>query len=237
MELRNEHQWPVEKFEAIELQKEFAQHVQILPNFDDVTLIAAVDTAYGRNADIIYASAVIYTFPEIDEVEKRFHYAEVKFPYTPGLLYFREGPAILAALEKLETTPDLIIVNGHGIADYNRCGLASMVGIAFDIPTIGCARKLIAGNHREITPQKGSSQPLFLKDREVGLAYRTKDNVKPLFISPGHRCDIKFAKEMVVQNLRGYRMPEPLRFAHQAANKYKRHIEKKYQNKTIYIKE
>ena len=194
MEFLNRHQWPSDKNDAITIQKEFAELVQIIPNFDDITLIAAVDVAYGHNADIIYASAVVFTFPDVEEVDRRFHYAEVQFPYSPGLLYFREGPVIVSALEKLEVDPDVIIVNGPGIADYNRCGVASMLGIGFDIPTIGCSRKLIAGNHRELPPQKGSSQKLFLKDREVGLAYRTKDNVKPLYISPGTQMRYRICK-------------------------------------------
>ena len=236
MEFINQHKWPENKFEAIDIQRELAENIQILPNYDDVKLIASVDTAYGKNADIVFASAVVYTFPEIEEVERRFHYAEVTFPYIPGMFYFREGPTMISALEKLESDPDLIIVHGHGIAHTKRCGVASMIGVGFDKPTVGCSRKLLVGHHREVPPPKGSYQPIIYQDKEVGIAYRTKDNVKPLFISPGHKCDIPFAKEIIVKNLRGYRMPEPLRFAHQSANKYKRHIEKKYQDKKMYIK-
>lgn len=235
MEFLRQHSWPNDKYEAIEIQQTLAEQIQIHPNYDDIELIASVDTAYGKNADVVFASAVVYTFPEIEEVERRFHYCEVKFPYIPGLFYFREGPAIVAALEKLESQPDLMIIHGHGLAHVKKCGVASMVGVGFDLPSIGCSRKLLVGQHREVHPTKGSSQPIFYQGKEVGLAYRTKDNVKPLFISPGHKCDIPFAKEMIVKNLRGYRMPEPLRFAHLSANKYKRHIEKKFGNKKLFM--
>ncbi len=112
-----------------------------------------------------------------------------------------------------------------------------MIGVGFDIPTIGCSRKLIAGYIKDIDRAKGSSQPIIYQGKEVGVAIRTKDNVKPLFISPGHKCDLEFAKDIVSRNLRGFRMPEPLRYAHLAANKYKRYIEKKFAGKDMFFNE
>lgn len=237
MKLVHTHPWPKDKYEAIEIQRELAKSIEILPNYDDINQIVSVDIAYGKNADIVFASAVLCTFPEIEEIERRSHYSEVTFPYIPGMFYFREGPAMIKALEKLDQQPDLIIVHGHGIAHVKNCGVASMIGVGFDIPTIGCSRKLLTGSVRDILPAKGSSQPIISQNKEVGIAYRTKENVKPLFISPGHKCDMPFAKDIVVRNLRGYRMPEPLRFAHLSANKYKRYIEKKFDGKTIYFNE
>ena len=134
---------------------------------------------------------------------------------------------ILSALEKIKENPDIIIVHGHGYAHPGRCGMASLVGLAFDKPSIGCARRLLAGYHRPVDPRKGSQQPLILNSREVGIAYRSKENVKPIFISPGHKCNLAQARDIIVQNLRGFRMPEPLRLAHLYANKYKRHREQK----------
>jgi deoxyribonuclease V len=218
--------WPLNKIDAIDIQKEMAKKVEIFSNFDDINLIAAVDTAYGKNAEVIYASVVLIKFPDIEEIERRFQYEKVSFPYIPGMFYFREGEAIEKVLQKLDTEPDLLIIHGHGIAHPLRCGLASQIGIGFDKPSIGCARKLICGNHREVGEIKGNSQPIYYKDKEVGIAYRSKENVKPIFISPGHKCDVKLANEIIVKNLRGYRMPEPLRLAHLFANKFKRHIEK-----------
>ena len=237
MHLIHTHPWPTEKNEAIEIQKELAKLISILPNFDEINYIASVDTAYGTNADILFASASLCTFPEIEEIERRSFYSKVTFPYIPGMFYFREGYAMIKALEKLEQQPDLIIVHGHGTAHIKNCGVASMIGVAFDIPAVGCSRKLTVGSVKEIAQDKGSSQPILYQNKEVGVAYRTKDGVKPLFISPGHKCDIPFAKDIVVRNLRGYRMPEPLRYAHLSANKYKRFIEKKFEGRTIYFNE
>lgn len=231
MQLTKFFDWPSNKIEAFDIQKEMAKKVEIFSNLDEIKLIAAVDTAYGKNAEVIYASAVLIKFPDLEEVERRFQYDKVSFPYIPGMFYFREGATIEKVLQKLDTEPDLLIIHGHGIAHPQRCGLASHIGIGFDKPTIGCARKLICGSHREVGEIKGSNQPIYHKNKEVGLAYRSKENVKPIFISPGHKCDIKLANEIIVKNLRGYRMPEPLRLSHLFANKFKRHIETKKFNK------
>ena len=118
-------------------------------------------------------------------------------------------------------------VHGHGTAHPRRIGMACQIGLDFDLPTIGCARKLLSGAIRPVGETRGSSQPILLKGREVGLAYRSKDRVKPIFISPGYKCDLPFALDIIVKCLRGYRLPEPLRIAHLFANKYKRYNEKK----------
>lgn len=229
MEIRKLHKWPADKFEAMDIQNELAEQVQILSSIevDEIKTVAAVDTAYGVNAEVIFAAAAVFSFPDIDEIERRFQYDRVEFPYIPGMFYFREGPTIEKVLLKLESDPDLIIIHGHGIAHPRSCGLASHIGLLFDKPTIGCARKLIVGHHREIPPGKGNSQPITLNGRQVGLAYRSKEKVKPIFISPGHKCDISLASEITIKNMRGYRQPEPLRLAHLFANKFKRHIERK----------
>ncbi|MFQ5452747.1 MAG: endonuclease V [Candidatus Zixiibacteriota bacterium] len=227
MEYKIHHHWPENKFEAIEIQKKLAEKIQIDGNYDDIKLIAAVDTAYGKNADLIFAASVLVTFPEIEEVERTFQYEPVNFPYIPGYFYFREGHVIINTLAKLKCEPDIIIVHGHGIAHPRRCGIASLIGLAFDKPSIGCARKLLTGNLRQVSPTKGSYQPIILNSKEVGIAYRSKDNVKPIFISPGYKCNLNQSKDIIVKNLRGFRLPEPLRIAHLIANKFKRHIENK----------
>jgi len=220
------HSWPASRSEAYAIQEKLAAEVDLHGGSGDHKLISAVDTAYGHGGSVLYACAVTVTFPEIEEVERVFYHGKLQFPYVPGLLYFREGPIIVKALAELKSDPDLIIVHGHGIAHPKRCGMATHIGLVFDRPTIGCARRLLAGSHRPVPPAKGSYQPIFLRSKEVGVAYRSKDNVKPIFISPGHRCDLAEAKDMVLRNLRGFRQPEPLRLAHLFVNKYKRHMEK-----------
>ena len=226
MEYRKLYEWPTTKTEAYTIQEEMAGRVELHTNTESPGLIAAVDTAYGNNADTLFASVVVTTFPEIEVVERTYHYGPLNFPYIPGLFYFREGPVIIEALANVESEPDLIIVHGHGLAHPKRCGMACSLGIVFDKPTIGCARKLLTGDHRPVGETKGSCQPITIRSKEVGFAYRSKDNVKPIFISPAYKCDPDQAKEIIVQNLRGFRLPEPLRLAHLFANKLRRQIEK-----------
>ena len=218
---------PYTRFEAQRIQDELASCVDLYGSQVEPKLIAAVDTAYGQDGDVLYACATVTTFPEIEEVERSCYHGRPSFPYVPGLLFFREGPIVVGALEKLTHRPDIVIVHGHGIAHPQRCGMACHVGITLDIPTIGCARRILAGRHGYLATAKGSSQPIDYQGREVGVAFRSKDNVKPIYISPGYRCDIQTARDIVVRNLRGFRLPEPLRLAHLFVNKYKRKSEKK----------
>jgi deoxyribonuclease V len=227
LEYRKLHDWPTTKAEAHAIQEEMAGWVELHTIIETPELIAAVDTAYGSNNETLFASAVVTTFPEIEVVERTNHYGPLNFPYIPGLFYFREGPIIIEALAKVSSNPDLVIVHGHGLAHPKRCGMACSIGIAFDKPTIGCARKLLTGYHRPVGEAKGSYQPITIGSKKVGFAYRSRDNVKPIFISPAYKCDPDQAKEIIVQNLRGYRLPEPLRLAHLFANKFRRQIEKK----------
>lgn len=224
------HDWPQSKTDAIELQKEMAEKIQIFSNNKSIKNIAAVETAYNSNNEIVIAAVSTFSFPDIIEQERTFQYCKVTFPYIPGLFFFREGEAIIKALEKLNTDPDLIIVHGHGIAHPRFCGIASHIGLLFDKPTIGCCRKLLVGTHREVRPEKGDYQEMIYKGKHVGYAIRSKDNVKPIFVSPGHLCDLNTARDIIMKNLRGYRLPEPLRLAHSAVNKYKRHVEMKFEN-------
>jgi deoxyribonuclease V len=222
-----DHEWPTLRAEALEIVEAASSRIEIHTNTVEPKLIAAVETDYGTGGETLYSAAVLMTFPEHQLVERALYYAKVTFPYYPGLMFFREGPMILNALAKLRTDPDLIIVSGHGIAHPALCGTACHIGLAFDKPTIGCSRRLLAGQYGTLDETKGSSQPLMLHGREVGVVYRTKDGVKPLFISPAHKCDLAFARDIIVRCLRDYRLPEPLRLAHLEANKYRRRTEER----------
>ena len=226
MELRYVHTWPTTKQEAFEAQQAVIPLVKIRECPGPPETIAAIDTAYGVGGEMLYASAVVLTFPELKEVERTYHHGKVSFPYIPGLFYYREGPIIVDTLRKLKSDPDLLVIDGHGTAHPRCCGIACHIGVAFDRPAVGCARKLLVGTHMPVRELKGNYQPVRHRGKEVGLAYRTKDNVKPLYISPGHLCNLEYAREMLVKCLRGFRMPEPLRLAHLFANKYKRYEEK-----------
>lgn len=220
------HDWPADRAQALEIQQQLAPRVVSSRSPEPPGLIAACETSYGVEGRFLYAAAVVMTFPDLEEIERSYFVAPVQFAYFPGLLYFREGPAITGALVKLTTNPDLLILNGHGIAHPRRCGMASLLGVTFDIVTIGCARQLLAGHHYPVGESRGSYQPIRLSGQEVGCAYRSKDKVKPLFISPGHRCDLAYAREMIVKCLRGFRLPEPLRVAHLLANKARQRAER-----------
>lgn len=220
-------EWPKNRSEAAAVQASLADKVELLSHYKEINTIAAVESAYGLNAETVYVSVVVCTFPEIKEIERKVHYGPVGFPYVPGMFFFREGEVIIKALEKLEKEPDLLMVHGHGIAHPVRFGMASQLGVTFNKPSIGCCRKLLTGYHRDIEAAKGSYQKMTYQGKDVGYAYRSKDGVKPIFISPGHLIDLEQSKDIVVRNLRGFRLPEPLRFAHQSANKFKRQIENK----------
>lgn len=224
---------PKDIAEAIAIQKELAPQIEIYPPRTDICFLTAVDTAYSTDGETVFAAAVTLSFPDLEEIEKRFQFEKVKFPYQPGLFFFREGTAIINVLEKLEQEPDLLIIHGHGIAHPRGIGMASQIGLIFDKMTIGCSRKVLLGSHREVDSKKGSYQPISLNNREVGYAYRSKDGVKPIYISPGHHCDLTISKEIIVKCLRGYRLPEPMRIAHLLVNKYKHHFERK--KEAIYI--
>ncbi len=175
---------------------------------------------------MVYAAAVTMTFPELRPVERSYALCEVRFPYVPGLIFYREGEVMLRALAALEEETDLLLVAGHGLAHPRRCGIACQVGLLTNHRAIGCARRMLAGEHHHVDITKGSSEPILLAGRQVGIAYRSKDNVKPIFISPGFRCDIDYSLDIVKRCLRGYRLPEPLRVAHLLANKHKRMMER-----------
>ncbi|MEW6051929.1 MAG: endonuclease V [Candidatus Zixiibacteriota bacterium] len=220
------HGWPADRSQAYAMQAELMSRVVLTNNTEPPRRVAACDTAYGINGELLYAAAVVMSFPDLEEIERSYFVAKVEFPYIPGLRYFREGPAVTGALLKLESDPDVIMLNGHGIAHPKRCGLASHIGIAFDLPSIGCARQLLVGKHYPVGQKSGNLQSIRLYGQDVGYAYRSKDNVKPIFISPGYKCDLDYARELVVKCLRGFRLPEPLRLAHRLANRSRQHAER-----------
>jgi deoxyribonuclease V len=222
MEIPEIHPWPADENEALKIQYRLRDHVIIGGSLDGVKLIAGIDTAFDHNNEILFAGVCLYDFPELTEYERVTASAKAVFPYVPGLYSFREGPVILKALMKLNTRPDLMIVAGHGIAHPRRFGLASHLGLILDIPSIGCARKRLVGQHDEVGLGKDSSSPLIVDNEEVGRVYRTREKVKPLFISPGHRSNVDDAVNIVVKCLCGYRVPEPVRAAHRLANRAKR---------------
>jgi deoxyribonuclease V len=217
--------WPEDRADAYRIVDSLAPRILFRPLQAAPKLVAAVDTAYGIDGVVLYASAVVLSYPDCAEIERMFHQKEVTFPYSPGLLFFREGPLLVETLAKLTSDVDMIMVNGHGLAHPRGCGLACHIGYVFDRPTIGCARRLITGTHLPLGEARGSIQTIEMDGRAVGVAYRSKDGVKPIYLSPGHKCDLMSAQTIAVGCLREYRLPEPVRVAHLLANRYRQRAE------------
>ncbi|MBW1974017.1 MAG: endonuclease V [Deltaproteobacteria bacterium] len=210
--------------DAIRLQKELAGKVVICPLPANFRFLGASDLGYfslpaGDRGKDRFCVAVILVFdwPDLNLVDEASHVASVTFPYVPGLLSFREVPAMLEAWRKLCIKPDVFLCDGQGIAHPRGIGLASHLGVILDIPTVGCAKKRLCGTHDELPLQKGSRTPLFFQGRQVGVVYRSRTGVKPLYISPGHRADIDSSVKVVEKCIGKYRIPEPLRQAHRRA--------------------
>ena len=178
--------------------------------------IAGADISVNRFAKTGQAAVVVLSYPEMQVVETQIVTAPIEFPYVPGLLTYREAPLVLAAFEKLALTPDLVLVDGQGIAHPRRIGLASHLGLCLGLPTIGCAKSRLIGEHTE--PHGGRQLYGLMDEGEViGAAVRTKDGVKPLYISIGHLIDLPSAIKWTLGCCRGFRLPEPTRQAHMAA--------------------
>ncbi|HYA86474.1 MAG TPA: deoxyribonuclease V [Nitrospirota bacterium] len=197
--------------EARTEQEQLKRKVLLSPFTQEPRFVAGADAAFS--SDRVFAAACLYSLPDLTLIERRSAVRKLRFPYVPGFLAFREGPAIVAALQSLLHTPDLILVDGQGIAHPRRFGIASYVGVLLDIPAIGCAKSRLVGDYEEPGNKKGSWSPLGLGGKTVGAVVRTRDNVRPLFISPGHRTDVKSAIRLALSCLGNYRIPEPIRCA------------------------
>jgi len=179
--------------------------------------IAGVDISAANAQGMATGAVVVLEYPELRVVETQVAQGRPNFPYVPGLLSFRESPLTLAACEKLTITPDLILVDGQGIAHPRRLGLASHLGLFLDTPTIGCAKSLLCGQHEEPGAKPGSYAEVVDRGETIGVALRTRPGVKPVYVSIGHKVDLETAIYWVMKCCRDYRLPEPTRLAHLAA--------------------
>ena len=213
------HQWDLTPREAIALQKKLAERVVLTQRgLASIKHVAGVDVSYRRNDNLFHAAVVILDYASMKIVDSATASGEVSFPYVPGLLSFRELPIILQAFKNLKTIPDIILADAQGIAHPRRLGLASHLGLWLDLPTIGCAKSKLCGEYEEPSEAKGAQTPLFDDMIEIGRVLRTRDKVRPMFVSPGHKVDIQTSAEIVLACSRGYRLPEPTRQAHLLSN-------------------
>ena len=216
MQYRSLHSWDVTPEEARELQNRLRRQVIAADRFGTINTVAGVDI--GLKKDIALASVVVLSFPELQVVDSEVAECPVRFPYIPGLLSFREIPPLLTAIARLKTEPDLVIVDGQGIAHPRRFGLASHLGLILDKPTIGCAKSRLWGRYEEPGPEQGTYTYLTDKEEVIGVAVRTRTNVRVVYVSIGHRISLDSARTLTLACCRGYRLPETTRYAHNAAS-------------------
>lgn len=218
LHLKNEHRWDVAPYEAQQLQKELQAKVSELEVSAPIQTIAGIEIAHSRFSDTLTAAVAVINYPEMTLIEEVVIEYQTKFPYIPGLLSFREVPAILKALEALKTVPDALMIDGPGIAHPHGLGVASHVGVLTDLPTVGVSRTSLVGSYVEPEVSAGSQTSLVWQGEIIGTVYRSKNRVAPLFISVGHRMNRLKANEMVIACCQGYRLPEPTRHAYAALN-------------------
>ncbi|WP_416139939.1 deoxyribonuclease V [Halomonas sp. HK25] len=220
------HDWNLAPREAIALQRRLAGRVEREDRLDPVRHVAGVDIGFEEQGEITRAAVVVLAWPpisggEFELVEQVVHREPTRMPYIPGLLSFREVPAALEAFDKLAARPDLVMVDGQGIAHPRRLGVASHLGLWLDLPTIGVAKSRLCGRHGEPGPQRGDWTPLVdvPEDEVIGAVLRSRVGVKPLFVSPGHRVSLATALDWVVGCLGRTKLPEPTRLADRLASR------------------
>jgi len=211
------HEWEMSIARAREIQLSLAKKVVTENRNINPRLVAGIDISSADAQGIASGAVVVLRYPELSLVEIKIAKGKITLPYIPGLLSFRECPLILAACEKLCNIPDLILIDGQGIAHPRRLGLASHVGLFLDLPTIGCAKSILCGKHQPLGEEVGSHTELLDNGEIIGAALRTKSRVKPIYVSVGHKIDLELALHYVINCCHGYRLPEPTRLAHLAA--------------------
>ena len=212
------HAWDVSPKEAIAIQQSLLDRAVLRDDFDEIRTVAGVDVGFEDNNTVTRAALAVLDFETLQLVESAIARRPTTFPYVPGLLSFREIPAVLQAMLKLNAAPDLLLCDGQGIAHPRRLGIAVHLGILTDIPSIGVAKSRLIGTHDEVPPEKGSQVPLMDKGEQIGVVLRTRTNVKPLYISPGHLVSIETAHRLVMHCVTKYRLPETTRHAHRLAS-------------------
>lgn len=216
MKPRISHEWDVPTEKAMAIQRSLVDQVILTWEEHPMEMVAGIDVGFpeGRGR----AAVAVLSFPDLEFIDSARAEIEISFPYIPGLLAFREGPVVLAALEHLSTEPDLLIFDGHGLAHPRRMGLATHMGVLLDTPSIGCAKSRLVGTHREPGPSKGSHTWLYDEGEVIGAVLRTRDEVNSVYVSIGHRIDLEKAMDFVLRCCPKYRLPEPIRWAHRLAS-------------------
>jgi len=229
------HDWNLTPKEAVALQNQLRSQVRIQPLAGEIKLVAGCDISFNRFSDIVYAGIVVLRLPELEVVSQATVVTRARFPYVPGLLSFRETPALLEAWEKLEVAPDVVMLDGQGMAHPRRFGIACHFGLLTGRPTLGCAKTVLVGKFDEPGERAGAYSLMTHKGETIGAAVRTKDRVAPVYVSVGHLIDLPGAIRLALSCVKGYqadglfadskskyRIPEPTRQAHLLVNELRR---------------
>jgi deoxyribonuclease V len=208
------HPWKVTPEEAIRIQENLRHRINLQKTFTRVRTIGGGDVSYQKEGNFLFGAMVVLSFPQMETLDVATACGRISFPYLPGLLTFREGPILIKTFQKLRIRPDILIFDGQGIAHPRGIGLATHLGIWFNLPSIGCAKTSLLGESDTPKPSKGSFELIQKDGREVGVVLRTKDQVRPVFVSPGHRIDLPASMRLILESCQGFRIPEPLRRAH-----------------------
>ncbi|MFQ5672734.1 MAG: deoxyribonuclease V [Nitrospinales bacterium] len=223
MKIKPLHSWEVSPRDAVQLQKRLAGKVKTAARRKLPKIVAGADIGFARDSSAAFAGVVLLAFPSLRVVGKFIHVGEIKFPYVPGLLSFREAPILLELFGKIDPAPDLIFFDGHGLAHPRRLGLASHLGLFLNRPTIGCAKSKLIGVYDEPEGAKGSFTHLLdEQNRVLGAAVRSRRGCKPIFVSVGHKIGLSQAIEWTLQCTTRYRIPEPTRLAHNLVTEYRK---------------
>ena len=218
MNLHHPHPWNLTPSEAIALQKELVGFVELEDRFDPPRLIAGVDVGFEEQGAVTRAAVAVLDAERLELVEQAIARLPTAFPYVPGLLSFREVPAVLEALDRLKVLPDLLLCDGQGRAHPRRFGIACHLGVLTGLPTVGVAKSRLVGRHDEPPAERGAWVPLLDHDETIGAVLRSRANVKPLYISSGHRVSLESAVARVMAATTRYRLPETTRWADRLAS-------------------
>ncbi len=215
---RELHSWDVTTAEARDLQLRLAGQIDTTRLLKAYRTIAGADVSYDKRAKWLHAAVVVLQAGTFEVLDRSGVVAEAKFPYVPGLLTFREAPAVIEAFKELSVKPDVLICDGQGTAHPRRMGLAAHLGLWLGIPTIGCGKSWFFGEFDEPGPERGDWSPLTDQGATIGAVLRTRSRVKPVFVSSGHLCNLESAIEVVLATAITYRQPITTRLAHQYVN-------------------
>ena len=222
MEARALHRWRVSYRDAVAIQESLRERLRIEPLARSVHRVAGTDVAYSRASHRMYAAVVLVRLPSLEVIETAEWYGRASFPYIPGLLTFREVPPLLEAFRQLRTEPDALLFDGQGLAHPRHFGLACHGGLLFEMPSVGCAKSRLVGEHGRVGAERGLTAALTHQGRTVGAVLRTRRGIKPVYVSPGHLVDVPSAVSLVLACTGRFRIPEPIRLAHHATTAMRR---------------